>query len=55
MILWSGVSDLAQTYEERIDLRRMMKRVIGGTPSSFRNDTFFGPRFIMRIESDVRS
>lgn len=33
MILWSGVSDLAQTYEERIDLRRMMKRVIGGTPA----------------------
>ena len=28
-----GVSDLAQTYEERIDLRRMMKRVIGGTPA----------------------
>lgn len=33
MILWSGVSDLAQTYQERIDLRRMMKRVIGGTPA----------------------
>lgn len=33
MILWSGVSDLAQTYDERIDLRRMMKRVIGGTPA----------------------
>ncbi|MGG4102676.1 alpha/beta fold hydrolase [Paenibacillus lautus] len=35
MILWSGVSDLAQTYEERIDLRRMMKRIIGGTPTKF--------------------
>lgn len=33
LILWSGVSDLTQTYEERIDLRRMMKRVIGGTPN----------------------
>ncbi|AWP27076.1 alpha/beta hydrolase family protein [Paenibacillus glucanolyticus] len=33
MILWSGVSDLTQTYEERIDLRRMMKRVIGGSPA----------------------
>ncbi|MFW5434787.1 alpha/beta hydrolase family protein [Paenibacillus apiarius] len=32
LILWSGVSDLTQTYEERIDLRRMLKRVIGGTP-----------------------
>lgn len=31
-ILWSGVSDLAQTYEERIDLRKMFKRVIGGSP-----------------------
>ncbi|HEY2492674.1 MAG TPA: prolyl oligopeptidase family serine peptidase [Paenibacillus sp.] len=31
-ILWSGVSDLAQTYEERIDLRKMLKRVIGGSP-----------------------
>ncbi|WP_231638486.1 S9 family peptidase [Paenibacillus sp. JCM 10914] len=33
IILWSGVSDLADTYEQRIDLRRMMKRVIGGTPA----------------------
>ncbi|BCJ86912.1 alpha/beta hydrolase family protein [Effusibacillus dendaii] len=33
LILWSGVSDLAQTYEERIDLRRMLKRVIGGSPA----------------------
>ncbi|MBP2001222.1 dipeptidyl aminopeptidase/acylaminoacyl peptidase [Paenibacillus shirakamiensis] len=32
LILWSGVSDLSQTYEERIELRRMFKRVIGGTP-----------------------
>lgn len=31
-ILWSGVADLAQTYEERIDLRKMLKRVIGGSP-----------------------
>lgn len=33
LILWGGVSDLTQTYEERIDLRRMLKRVIGGTPA----------------------
>jgi dipeptidyl aminopeptidase/acylaminoacyl peptidase len=33
LILWSGVSDLAQTYEERIDLRRMLKRVIGSSPT----------------------
>ncbi|WP_308420398.1 alpha/beta hydrolase family protein [Paenibacillus segetis] len=31
-IFWSGVSDLAQTYDERIDLRKMLKRVIGGSP-----------------------
>ncbi|TPE68623.1 S9 family peptidase [Halalkalibacterium halodurans] len=29
---WNGVSDMVLTYEERVDLRRMMKRVIGGTP-----------------------
>lgn len=33
LILWSGVSDMAQTYEERVDLRRTFKRVIGGTPA----------------------
>lgn len=33
LILWGGVSDLTQTYEERIDLRRMLKRVIGGSPA----------------------
>lgn len=33
LILWGGVSDLAQTYEERVDLRKMLKRVIGGTPT----------------------
>ncbi|WNF36182.1 prolyl oligopeptidase family serine peptidase [Bacillaceae bacterium IKA-2] len=35
LILWGGVSDLTQTYEERVDLRRMLKRVIGGTPRKF--------------------
>lgn len=32
LVLWSGVSDLARTYEERVDLRRMLKRVIHGSP-----------------------
>jgi dipeptidyl aminopeptidase/acylaminoacyl peptidase len=32
LICWSGVSDLAQTYEERVDLRKMLKRVVGGSP-----------------------
>ncbi len=30
--VWGGVSDMALTYEERVDLRRMLKRVIGVTP-----------------------
>lgn len=33
LVTWGGVSDLELTYEERIDMRRMMKRVIGGTPN----------------------
>jgi dipeptidyl aminopeptidase/acylaminoacyl peptidase len=33
LIHWGGVSNLTQTYEERIDLRKMLKRVIGGTPT----------------------
>jgi len=30
--IWGGVTDMVQVYEERVDLRRMLKRVIGGTP-----------------------
>jgi dipeptidyl aminopeptidase/acylaminoacyl peptidase len=33
VVTWGGVSDMFLTYEERVDLRRMMKRVIGGTPT----------------------
>ncbi len=33
-VCWNGVSDMKLTYEERIDLRRMMKRVIG-TPTKY--------------------
>lgn len=33
VVTWGGVSDMVLTYEERVDLRRMMKRVIGGTPT----------------------
>lgn len=35
VVTWGGVSDMILTYEERIDLRRMMKRIIGGTPNKF--------------------
>ncbi|KKI88864.1 peptidase [Bacillus sp. SA1-12] len=33
VVTWGGVSDMFLTYDEREDLRRMMKRVIGGTPT----------------------
>jgi dipeptidyl aminopeptidase/acylaminoacyl peptidase len=29
IVVWGGVSDLWATYEERVDLRRMLKRVVG--------------------------
>jgi dipeptidyl aminopeptidase/acylaminoacyl peptidase len=35
VVTWGGVSDMFLTYVERKDLRRMMKRVIGGTPSKY--------------------
>lgn len=35
VVTWGGVSDMSLTYMERKDLRRMMKRVIGGTPQKF--------------------
>jgi dipeptidyl aminopeptidase/acylaminoacyl peptidase len=35
VVTWGGVTDMAATYEEREDLRRMMKRVIGGTPDKY--------------------
>lgn len=34
VVTWAGVSDIVFTYKERRDMRRMMKRVIGGTPNS---------------------
>ncbi|MBB5326254.1 dipeptidyl aminopeptidase/acylaminoacyl peptidase [Anoxybacillus tepidamans] len=35
VVVWGGVSDIALTYWERPDLRKMMKRVIGGTPAKY--------------------
>ncbi|MBS4175936.1 alpha/beta hydrolase family protein [Lederbergia citrea] len=34
IVTWGGVTDMVLTYVERKDLRRMMKRVIGGTPKT---------------------
>lgn len=35
LVTWGGVSDMVLTYKERIDLRRMLKRVIGGSPMKY--------------------
>ncbi|MCM3670143.1 prolyl oligopeptidase family serine peptidase [Mesobacillus maritimus] len=35
VVTWGGVTDMSLTYIERKDMRRMMKRVIGGTPGKF--------------------
>jgi dipeptidyl aminopeptidase/acylaminoacyl peptidase len=35
VVTWGGVSDMTLTYLERKDLRRMMKRVVGGTPGKY--------------------
>ena len=33
VVVWAGVCDVEKTYEERLDMRRGLKRIIGGTPS----------------------
>lgn len=35
LVTWGGVSDMELTYREREDLRKMLKRVIGGTPVKY--------------------
>lgn len=35
IVTWGGVSNMFLTYKERKDLRRMLKRVIGGTPAKY--------------------
>ena len=35
VVTWAGVSDMFGTYEERVDMRRGMKRIIGGTPTKY--------------------
>ena len=35
VVTWAGVSDVVGTYEERLDMRRGLKRIIGGTPSKY--------------------
>lgn len=33
LVAWAGVSDATQTYWDRVDMRRGLKRIIGGTPN----------------------
>ena len=35
LVTWGGVADATLTYEERIDMRRMLKRVVGGSPAKY--------------------
>ena len=35
VVTWAGVSDVEWTYEERLDMRKGLKRIIGGTPSKY--------------------
>lgn len=34
LVTWAGVTDTVLTYKERPDMRRMMKRIYGGTPNT---------------------
>lgn len=36
VVTWAGVSDVAYMYYERLDMRRTLKRLIGGTPEKYR-------------------
>lgn len=65
LILWGGVSDLQATYEERADIRRMLRRTTGGTPTnkpqSYRDrspitfaEKFMCPVLIMHGTADVQ-
>lgn len=33
VVIWAGTSDAAQTYWDRVDMRRGLRRIIGGTPN----------------------
>lgn len=46
IVTWGGVSDMFLTYEERKDLRRMIKRVIGELLLNIQTDMKKELRFI---------
>lgn len=33
IVTWAGVCDVTATYRERVDMRRGLKRIVGGTPN----------------------
>lgn len=33
VVTWAGVSDMTALYKERVDMRRTLKRIIGGSPN----------------------
>lgn len=35
VVVWAGVSDVKATYEERVDMRRGLRRILGGTPKKY--------------------
>ncbi|OCS92910.1 alpha/beta hydrolase family protein [Caryophanon latum] len=35
VVTWAGVSDVMYMYYERLDMRRTLKRIIGGTPEKY--------------------
>ncbi|MBS7345774.1 MAG: S9 family peptidase [Caryophanon sp.] len=35
VVTWAGVSDVTYMYYERLDMRRTLKRIIGGTPEKY--------------------
>lgn len=37
VVCWAGVSDMTSLYYERIDMRRTLKRIIGGSPNKVPN------------------
>lgn len=35
VVCWAGVSNVTATYVERVDMRRGLRRIIGGTPNKY--------------------
>lgn len=53
IVQWAGVSDIVLTYKERKDMRRMMKRVIGGSTNSYPNG--YRERNVLQRMNDIHA